>query len=240
MRARDVLLALLIVIGGIIITADRRGALGHWEEDLADAVEFPLPYSGAWAPRGGWIEAGRFTNEIDATRATTLVVDNPSGRVTVVGEKSDVVRVEVVRFGRRHSGADALADGQLPSLSLTRSGDIVSARVTSLRQFWRRGRLDLQITAPASLDLTVTAASGPVDVQGMKGNVRIEGELQHGEPILLPSLQHQAHAHRAGEDVREPGGPNCRKLALLRYHGHVVGDDVVAETDEDGDAKADG
>jgi hypothetical protein len=175
MRARDVLLALLIVIGGIIITADRRGALGHWEEDFADAVEFPLPYQGVWAPSGGWTEAERFTNEINATSATTLVVDNPNGRVTVVGGKSDVVRVEVVRFGRRHSRADVPSYGQLPSLSLTRSGEIVSAHVTPLRQFWQRGRLDLQITAPASLDLTVTTASGLVDVQGMKGNVRIEG-----------------------------------------------------------------
>ncbi len=141
---------------------------------MADAVEFPLPYSGAWAPRGGWTEAERFTNEIDATRATTLVVDNPNGRVTVVGGKSDVVRVEVVRFERRHSRAEALAHGQLPSLSLTRSGDIVTAHVTP-GQFWQRGHLDIRIAAPASLDLTVTAASWLVDVQGMKGNVRIEG-----------------------------------------------------------------
>jgi hypothetical protein len=171
MRGRDLLLALMIVAGGVIITAAHRGVFSHWSHTATNLADLCLPYAGGW-PRGeDWRKVEHFIREIDAKRITALIVDNPNGQTIVTNGRQDQFQIEVYRYGRGKSFEDAFPRAQRPELSVDRSGSTVKVAVTGPEGFWRNSRLDMHLTVPASLSLKVKAVSGLVEVQRMRGSV---------------------------------------------------------------------
>ena len=204
MRARNVLLALLIIIVGLTITAVRRGVFaerGRQVRDLVATIESAVPEMNV----GDWREVERFSRRLPVGTAKSLAIQDLNGQVSVTGRQQDFVEIEAVRYGR---GADAsrevlLHEGrQVPPqrdspvpmppvdertrvpagdarlaqplrLETSRAGDVLSARIVGLQRWWNHARIDLRITAPADLDLSIKTASGSVQVRDMAKRVDI-------------------------------------------------------------------
>jgi len=198
MRPRNVLLALIIIIVGLSITAVRRGVFaerGRQVHDLIASIESAVPELNL----GDWNEVERFSRRLPVGTATSLAIQDLNGQVSVTGRQQEFVEIEAIRYGR---GADAdrevlLHEGrQVPPrqdlpvpmppvderlraaagdarlalplrLETSRAGDVLSARIVGSQRWWNRARIDLRITAPAGLDLSVKTASGSVQVQSM-------------------------------------------------------------------------
>jgi hypothetical protein len=167
MRGRDLLLATLILLAGIAVTAYRRGAWREWRQTGASLLALCEPYGQAWANGEDWLEVESSSQVVSATGADSLTVDNPNGLVTINGSEQAQVTVQASRYGRGNSQQEAFPRAERASLGVIRRGGTVGVRVSGPEGFWRDGRIDLRITAPMSLGLRVRTASGPVAAASM-------------------------------------------------------------------------
>lgn len=181
MTARNVLLALLIIVVGTAITASRQGVFAHWRGAIAawlGDIEEIEPLVEAWSfPAGDWQEVHRFSGYKAGTIETfkSLIIENPNGRVTVTGGSQGGVGYEAIQYrrGKTTSGSPVLKPRAGVGVDLWGSGNSLHLRVRGPKKFWRDTRVDLTITAPADLDITVGSASGPVQVKDMTGRVNV-------------------------------------------------------------------
>jgi len=172
MRARNVLLALLIIIVGLTITAARRGVFaerGRQVRDLVATMESAVPEMNV----GEWREVERFSRRLPVGTATSLAIQDVNGQVSVTGQRQDFVEIEAVRYGRGRVAARAAAYARALHLETSQAGSLISARIAGPQHWWNRARIDLRITAPANLDLSIKTASGSVQVQAMAKRVDI-------------------------------------------------------------------
>lgn len=114
-----------------------------------------------------------FTREFDVGDAAGLLVDNRSGSVTVRGEDTGSVRVEVV--ARLWADDDAEADEQADLIrrGIRQEGNQVTMRAPALLRprpflFFGHGpRIDYQVTAPRATEATITSRTGRVEVESL-------------------------------------------------------------------------
>lgn len=172
MRARNILLALLIIVAGLTITASRRGVFGGWSRSARGLVE-TVESLAAGLEDGDWREVERFSRELDITGASSLAIENPNGEVAVTAQEQGLARVAVVRYGRGDNAEQAAADARCARLDISRLGDVVTVRVSGPRHFAARARLDLDVVAPAQLAVNIKTASGPVEVRSMTKAVSV-------------------------------------------------------------------
>jgi len=176
-RARNVLLAVAIIIAGLIITAAHRGTFAGWAQagrNLGEVVESLgslESLTGPWSAHGRWQEVERFSREVPSAGVASVTIENPHGHITLTGGEQDQVTIEAIRYGRESAGEEALAQARKARLRTTRSGDTLAIAVTGPREFWRGARMDLDIAAPAGLGASVKTASGDVRAEGMGGAV---------------------------------------------------------------------
>jgi len=171
MRARDILLALLIIAAGLAITAHHQGVFRDFAQAGRDVADTVAAVCGQF-DGGEWRELERFSRQVPGAGATSLVIEDPNGQVTVIGQAQDDVKVEAV-----HYGMGTTDKAQRSRLETSRAdGEVMIKVIGPQGRVFRRGsRFDLRVTAPADLDLTVTVASGPVHVRDMTKDVQVTG-----------------------------------------------------------------
>ena len=174
MRARNVVLALLIIAVGLTITAHHRGVFSDRSQAVKEVAQTVESFSGYWPGGADLQEVERFTHRLPLEGQTSLVIENPNGEVSVTGQAQDYVQVEVVRYGREGEAGRA-RDREQARFQAYRVSDAVKVRVVGRPCFWSATRFDLRITAPHELDVNIRVASGPVRVQGMDKTVAVTG-----------------------------------------------------------------
>jgi DUF4097 and DUF4098 domain-containing protein YvlB len=177
MRARNVLLALIIVVVGMSITASRHGVFAGWERALRDVSggieELVGAVSESWPP-GEWQAIGGGSSAFPAQKFSSLIIENAKGSITVTGREQDKVQMKEIRYGRGETQDEARRNGHAVFVEKRPSGEALVISIHGGRDWWRRARVDLQITTPPNLDVAVRTTSGPVQVRGMKGAVNVQ------------------------------------------------------------------
>jgi hypothetical protein len=178
MKARYVLLALLIIAVGSAITASHRGVFARWGRtafswsgDLEDVVAL---ISRSWPVAADLREVERFSRALPAHGASSVSIENPNGRVTLTGQEQDQVQIRAIRYGRGETTKAARHRARKVHLETSRSGETLIINVAGPHDAWRQSRIDLEITTPPNLDVNIGTASGPVEVQGMKRSVDVQ------------------------------------------------------------------
>ena len=181
MRARNVLLALVIIAVGMTMTASRRGVFSGWKAATADwlgNIEDLEPLASKWRlAEGEWQQADRFPHDLPAAGVKWLTIRNPNGKVTVTGQAQDskieMIKVVAVRYGRAKDFDQALYLSRRASLLSHRSDDSLTIEVRGPGDFWKKARMDLEVTALSGLNVAVYTASGSVEVENVRGSVAI-------------------------------------------------------------------
>jgi len=175
MRARNVLLALLIIAVGMTITASRRGVFIGWSRAARGAAETVAAFADSSPVHGGWREVERFSRRLPAAEAVSLTIENTHGDISVIGQEQADVGIEIVRSGRGDTPAEAARRARLAHLEISRAGGALMVKVTGPRSFANGARLDFRVTAPPRLDVAVNATVGAVTVSGMTQAVETSG-----------------------------------------------------------------
>lgn len=121
-----------------------------------------------------------FTETFDVGAEAELSVDNRSGTVSIRGDDTTQVRIEVVArlWGESDSEADDQAD--LIRRGIKHDGKRVTVRAPSLLRphpifFFGRGpRIEYQITVPKRTTAKLISRSGRIEVEGLAGRLEIE------------------------------------------------------------------
>jgi hypothetical protein len=176
MRARNVLLAIVIIIGGMIITSWHKGSLAQlrsshdWEGFLSELGSF----ASSRMYEGNWFKIDTVTKQIDPGNAATLVVDNPRGNITLTGGSGNEVIVKAIRFGLADSVDVARSKVNDLSFELTREGDTIRVVTTSRKHASNAVKYDLRISVPKHLALDVKTVYGDITINATTSNVNVE------------------------------------------------------------------
>lgn len=108
-----------------------------------------------------------------APRSGRLRVENPNGRIRIVGEDRGEIAVSVCKVARAESqdAARQLARAIRVTSSESRSGRTVGVELP--RRWIRTGQVHLEVRVPSKLDLEVEGANGRVRVEGLAGALRV-------------------------------------------------------------------
>lgn len=123
-----------------------------------------------------------FTREFEVGDRAEVSIDNRSGTVTVRGDETQRVRVEVV--ARLWADSDTEADEQADLIrrGIRQEGKRVTVRAPTLLRpgpfilFGRGPRIDYQVTAPRATTATVTSRSGRVEVENLAGPLEVDAK----------------------------------------------------------------
>jgi DUF4097 and DUF4098 domain-containing protein YvlB len=121
-----------------------------------------------------------FTREFDVGDEAQVSIESRSGTVTVRGDETQRVRVEVI--ARLWADNDVEADEQADLIlrGIQQGGKRVTVRAPTLLRprpfilFGRGPRIDYQVTAPRATTATITSRSGRVEVEELAGPLEIE------------------------------------------------------------------
>ena len=121
-----------------------------------------------------------FTVEFDVGREAELSIENRSGAVSIRGDDTEQVRVEVV--ARLWAEGDVEADEQADLIrrGIRQDGRRVTIRAATLLRprplfFFGRGpRVDYQLTVPRATRAKILSRSGRVEVENVAGPLDIE------------------------------------------------------------------
>jgi len=253
MRARDVILALLIIAVGLAITAHRRGAGRDWTRQVRNISDIVEAAAGSMVG-GDWRAVEQFSRQAPADAAQSVFIENPNGQVSVVGRAQDFVQVDVVRFGKGADEGEAARNAKSVGLDLSRVGDRITVRAVGQRQFWAVARLNLSISVPRGVNVEVKSASGDVDVRDIEGGAEVttaSGDVVVGHAnrakastasgdISIAETR-SAEANTASGDVKLQGirGPaKCRAVSGDVTLEHVEGEVQISAVSSDVSARS--
>jgi hypothetical protein len=189
MKAREIILLVLIIAGGIILTQEKTGKV--WPE---------------WAVGDFLIFDGRaFTFQesqvLEAPLPATLRLMNAHGEVTVEGTETDRVTLTLEKIVRRHTESEAksVADG----LHAVVNRDSLAVVITTNRADLRERGLDtnFRLTVPAGMALQVDNSYGMVKVRGVAAATVVN---RHGE-VNASNITGALKVENAYEDVSVDG-----------------------------------
>jgi DUF4097 and DUF4098 domain-containing protein YvlB len=172
MRGRNVILALLIIIVGLAITASKRGTFGRGAHTIRDMVDMVDAAAGSLID-GNWREVERFSRQEPAEGVKSIVVENRNGDVTIAGDTQDYVQVDAIRFGRGTDEEETTRNAQSAKLEVTRNGDAINVTVSGQQRFWMVARLNLTVSVPRGTRVDVKSASGDVEVRDITGSADV-------------------------------------------------------------------
>ncbi len=121
-----------------------------------------------------------FTKTFDLGDSARLTIENRSGTISIRGEDTDRVAVEVVARLWAEDEREADDQEELVRRAIRGEGTHVSIRAPSLPRprplfFFGHGpRIDYQVTVPRKTAAEVTSRSGRVDVTNVAGPLQIE------------------------------------------------------------------
>ncbi|HUT75129.1 MAG TPA: DUF4097 family beta strand repeat-containing protein [Armatimonadota bacterium] len=228
MRARNVLLALVIIAAGMTITASRRGVFADLSRRISRAADLAARLVASSGPTMRWHELERSSRRLPADGAASLVIENPYGEVSVVGGSQSFVGIEAVRWGAGNEPEEARATAPRAGLVTSRAGDAIIVKVAGEDTVRQRVHLHLSVTAPSGLDLEIKALAGPVSVHDMSGGVKVE---RMAGDVTVTGAARVAVAGGSGRtELREIRGPvDAKILAGLIKLADIDGE-VNAET----------
>jgi DUF4097 and DUF4098 domain-containing protein YvlB len=228
--AGEVVLLLLLVGTGLTLRAARRVMAEFSSEapfdellDLAELEELAGP-------------AHRFTEEssFDLGTASSLVVENAEGSVTIVGRAgspgNEDARVEAVLVKRVRDASESAAEERAADVKLDFQAGGERPRLTvALGKDRGRIETDLKLTLPEGCSLTLGNRRGPVVVSGLAG--RVEIETSQGE-IEAENLRGGLRARTSHAPIRARGLSGG--VELRNRHGEIdarnIEGDLTAET----------
>ncbi len=189
MKARGILLLVLIIAAGLIFTQERTGKI--WPDWRAGDFIF--------------FDARSFTFQetktIEAPLPPTLRLVNAHGEVTIEGAETDRVSLTLEKIVRRlnESEAKTVADG----LHATVTKDSQAVVISTNRDDFRRQNFDtnFRLTVPAGLALEVENSYGTVKVRGVASAVIAN---RHGE-VDASSIGGALKVDNSYEDVTVDG-----------------------------------
>lgn len=185
------------------------------------------------------------TKEFEVGQEAKLSIENRSGEVSVRGEDSDKVRVEVVArlWGDNDIEADEQAD--LIRRGIRQDGNRIAIRTPTLLRprpifFFGRGpRVDYQLTVPRSTEAKIISRSGRIEIEHVSGPLDIEGrsgrvslrEIGGDATIIASSGAIQVEAVDGSLTIESRSGgvkvSGCRgDLAVQQRSGSLQVDDV--------------
>jgi DUF4097 and DUF4098 domain-containing protein YvlB len=229
--AGEVVLLLLLVGTGLTLRAARRVMAEFSSEapfdeflELAELEELAGP-------------AHRFTEEssFDLGTATSLVVENAEGSVTVTGRPgspgSEDARVEAVLVKRIRDASESAAEERAAGVKLDFQTGGESPRLTVSVGTDRGGRIesDLKLTIPEGCSLTLRNRRGPVVVSGLGAGAEIE--TSQGE-VEVENVRGGLRARTSHAAIRARGLSG--RVELRNRHAEIdarnLEGDLTAET----------
>ena len=128
------------------------------------------------------------TRAFDVGEQAELSLENRSGTVTVRGEDTQEVRVEVVARLWAESEEEANEQAEMVERGIRQEGQRITIRAPSLLArpgllslFGRGPRIDYQVTAPRATEARITNRTGRVEVEGISGPLEIESRTGRAE-----------------------------------------------------------
>ena len=189
------------------------------------------------------------TREFEGGDKAELAIDNRAGMVTVRGEDTKRVRVEVVARLWAESEDEADDQMELVAHGIRQEGKRVIVRAPALPQsslfmlFGRGTRIEYQVTAPRSSTGTLLSRSGRVEIENLAGPLSVEArsgrvtvrEIRGDTRIVSRSGSVQAESIAGSLAVESRSGSvrvsDCAGSATVasrsgavRYEGAVRGD----------------
>jgi hypothetical protein len=189
MKAREIILLVLIIAGGIILTQEKTGRI--WPDWRAGDFLF--------------FDGRSFTFQeskvVEAPLPATLRLINAHGEVTVEGAETDRVTVTLEKIIRRRdeSEAKAVAEG----LHVTVAKDSSAVVVSVNRDEFPKQNFDtnFRLTVPAGMSLEVENSHGTVIVRGVAAATVVN---RHGE-VDAANIAGALKVENAYEDVSVDG-----------------------------------
>jgi DUF4097 and DUF4098 domain-containing protein YvlB len=173
---------------------------GRLSQDMA-AVLLPLAVvllTLAGAGPNAWAAGGSKTFTYNAPAGSSVTVTSPFGGVSVQPANS---AHQVVITATTHSDKVEVDSGQM--------GGRIEAQTHFLQKAdENEGRVDYVVSLPPDINLVVRAASGPIQIKGISGEVTLEGDAAQVDVRNLS----QGHLH-----VQTLNGP----VTLANVHGYV-------------------
>jgi len=178
MRARDVLLAFLIILGGMAITAHQRGVFAELRQrsrslDAYIQQEGLSRLLGLTESKNGWWRVDVSNRRVSATGIREIIVESASGDVkvrshTVMGG----IGIEALRWARGDNYSAAAKNARAVNLSVSQVGDRLLISDTGPKNFWKNASLDIYVSAPSRLAVSVKAVAGKVFIEDLYGGAK--------------------------------------------------------------------
>jgi hypothetical protein len=144
-------------------------------------------------------------------------VDNANGCTVVVGEdRADVeIRVHKAARGGSEEEASQLASS-IKVLAREDAAGVLEVEVSLPGRWTRRGRADLEIHAPRSVRVQVTASNGRVCLSGMRAAVRLHSS---NGPVRVDDVVGDVEVHTSNARVHTHC--TCGKLVARSSNGKI-------------------
>ncbi|MHB8095648.1 MAG: DUF4097 family beta strand repeat-containing protein [Candidatus Aminicenantales bacterium] len=229
MKAKEIWLLILIVLGGILLFQVHTGR---------------LDIDGGWGD--GWIGRGETftymeTQTVDEPIPSRIVIRNEHGDIDVRGEERADVSLTFRKKIRRENEEEALAVSNKLKPAIRKEGD--SLVIASNREEFKTGNVDTDWTllVPKGLDVTIENAYGTVKLDGVRsgsidnrhGSVSVAGVdgpvtiVNSYEDVEVDRIQSSCHisCRHADVRVRNAGG----EVRIENEHGNVLVEDAAAD-----------
>lgn len=174
-----------------------------------------------------------FTRELEVGERVELLTDNRAGTVSVRGEETQRVRVEVITHLWADDDLEADEQADLVARGIRQEGKRVIIRAPALLRprpflfFSRTPRIEYQVTVPRSCSASIASRSGRVEVESIAGPLDVgvrSGRVtvrQIGADTKITSWSGSVHAESiAGSLVIESRSGGVR-VSQCRKHARV-------------------
>lgn len=216
-------LLILLVFIGLFAAAAHRIGVNNWDNDNGNFFNM----------------FGQQEHDTDQTALQAQVpadasieIDNPRGDVSITAAQDNSVSVQPHEVAFAHSDSDAQKVFTSEAAHLTVSGNAVMVRSGGNQ----RGRVNLNLTVPATAHVSVNAGRGDVTVSGLKAGIDINAQRgdTHLSEINGPVVAHFSHsrhdfsAHQVNGDITADGNTNDVTLSEVKgrvtINGEIFGD----------------
>lgn len=229
MRARDIFLALLIILAGSSITAARQGKFSDLEQEVRSLADLfqrngVLEIGDGWYSENGWTRVDAPEQTFPAEGISRLVIANRSGDVRIYGEDTDEIRIEGERWGTGDSHEEILKHARAVQLKVSPQGGRLLISGAGPKNYWNNSCIDLSIHVPTRLAADIEVQGGVVSVNDLFGGTKAANT--HGEITIYGGAFAQASSTSGNIKIAGIRGPvvartTSGKLALYDDYGAV-------------------
>ncbi len=193
MRARDIVLALFIILAGLTLTAVKSGRI-HLDDE-------------AFFGGSGREFRSEETRDIPGPVPARIEIANIRGFVTVEAAETDAIKVTFSKIVWRKDEDRAKADAASLRLDVTQSPDRLILSAGAAEKTLRSYETGLKLVVPAAASVLIRNAYGPVKVTGLAGAELINS---HGSvsadriagPLVIRTSYEPVTADGIGGDCR--------------------------------------